>query len=86
MTATKENKVYTISEAEQKDYVARGFDIYDDDGALVAYGRGKTVPYGDYENLKAEYDALLQELKELQDDIKKDKKSKTKGEEVAKEE
>lgn len=58
MIATKDNKVYTITEAEKKFYVDRGFDIYDDDGNVVEYGKGKTVPYGDYMALKAELDRL----------------------------
>lgn len=48
MKAVKGNKEYSIGESQQKGYQDAGFDIYDDGGALIAYGRGKTVPYGDY--------------------------------------
>ena len=48
MKAVKGNKVYTIDETQQKFYEESGFDILNDQGDVVAYGRGKTVPYGDY--------------------------------------
>ncbi len=58
MQAVKENKVYTITETEQKSYQDQGFDIYDDDGEIIAHGRGKTVPYEEYEKLLEENKAL----------------------------
>jgi hypothetical protein len=60
MRASKGNKEYLIDESQEKSYQDRGFDIKDDDGNVVAYGRGKTVAYGDYAALKEE----LEELKE----------------------
>lgn len=48
MRAVKANKVYKIDEKQMKFYQESGFDILGDDGEVVAYGRGKTVPYGDY--------------------------------------
>ena len=61
MKAIKGNKVYSITEKQKKAYTDAGFDILDDAGAVVAYGRGKTVPYGDYMALKAKNDALKAE-------------------------
>jgi len=58
MQAVKENKVYTITKTEQKSYQDQGFDIYDDDGEMIAHGRGKTVPYEKYEELLKENEAL----------------------------
>lgn len=58
MKAVKGNKEYTINEASQKSYQDMGFDIFDEDGEVIAYGRGKTVPYGDYMALKAENEQL----------------------------
>lgn len=49
MRAKKQNKQYTITAAEVKGYQARGFDIYDDSGALLQVGAGKTVPYTKYQ-------------------------------------
>ncbi len=54
MRAVKDNKVYTITEDQQKFYTDAGFDIVDDAGTVVRYGRGKTVPYEKYAALKAE--------------------------------
>ena len=42
MKAVKANKEYTIAEQEQKRYIADGYDIVDDKGNVIAYGRGKT--------------------------------------------
>ena len=51
MTAEKGNKVYTITEAEKESYQSRGYDIYEDE-KVIAYGKGKTVPYEDYMKLQ----------------------------------
>ena len=45
MKAVKGNKVYTIDDKVKKRYQDDGYDITDDSGNVVAYGRGKTVPY-----------------------------------------
>lgn len=58
MQAVKENKVYTITETEQQSYHDQGFDICDDDGEIIAYGRGKTVSYEEYEKLLEENKVL----------------------------
>lgn len=54
MKAVKANKIYTIDEEQKKFYVDSGFDILDDDGNVVEYGRGKTVPYEKYAALEKE--------------------------------
>lgn len=59
MKAIKANKVYIISEVEKAGYIDQGFDIQDDDGGVVAYGRGKTVPYKDHA-------AAVKEIERLQ--------------------
>ena len=51
MRAVKGNKEYTIDETQKKGYQDGGFDILDGDGNVVAYGKGKTVPY--VEHMKA---------------------------------
>ena len=58
MKALKDNKVYTIDETQKAHYVALGFDIQDDEGNVIAYGQGKTVPY-------EKYMAVVKELEEL---------------------
>ena len=59
MKAVKENKVYTLTnEHEAEYYRLKGFDILDDDGNILKYGAGKTVPYEKYAALLAENAAL----------------------------
>ena len=64
MKAVKANKVYTITEAEKKHYIDAGFDICDDNGEIIAYGRGKTVPMDEYLALKKELEAAKSPKKE----------------------
>ena len=45
MRAEKGNKVYTITEEQKEYYQNDGFDIFSDDGEIIAYGTGKNVPY-----------------------------------------
>ena len=84
MKAVKANKEYMIDESQQKGYQDMGFDIVDDAGNTVAYGRGKTVPYEEHmkavkeierlRSLVAEKNAGITELKAA----KPDKKAETK--------
>lgn len=70
MRAEKGNKVYTITEKEKASYVADGFDIYDEDGKLIASGKGKTVSVEEYEKLKArnqELEAALAKVEKASD-------------------
>ena len=69
MTAEKDNKVYTIDESMKNHYAAEGYDIKDDDGNVIAYGKGKTVSY-------EEYQKVVQELEALKDEKQKDEKQK----------
>lgn len=61
MKAVKGNKQYTINEAQKKFYQDGGFDIYDDEGKLIAYGRDKKVPYEEYAALKEEVEKLKED-------------------------
>ena len=65
MKAVKANKEYTIAEQEQKRYIADGYDIVDDKGNIIAYGRGKTVPYEKYKKVLDELNALKAETVDL---------------------
>jgi len=76
MTATKENKVYTIDQSQQEHYVKEGFDILDDNGKLVKQGAGKTVPYEKYQTVANENTALKKQLKTAQEALKKAKEQK----------
>lgn len=65
MTAEKGNKVYTVDESTKAAYQVAGFDIYED-GEVVAYGKGKTVPYEDYMTLQEENEKLKNRVAELE--------------------
>lgn len=65
MKAVKGNKEYLIDESQKKNYQDRGFDIIDDDGSVVTYGRGKTVPYDEYEKVVAQNKALKEQVEAL---------------------
>lgn len=58
MRAIKGNKEYTIDETQQKFYQDSGFDILNGAGAVVAYGRGKTVPYDEHMKAVSEIERL----------------------------
>ena len=64
MKAVKANKVYTISEMEKQSYINDGFDICNDDGEIIAYGKGKTVPYEEFLALQKELEAAKAPKKE----------------------
>lgn len=58
MRAVKGNREYIIDETQQKSYQDSGFDILGDDGTVIAYGRGKTVPYEEYAAVRKELDEM----------------------------
>ncbi|MGV2686107.1 hypothetical protein GNF82_17475 [Clostridium perfringens] len=74
MKANKDNKVYTITDAEKDCYVKQGFDILDDKGNIIEHGAGKTVTVEEHEALKVEKEKLEKENKKLKEEIKELKK------------
>lgn len=78
MQAVKGNKVYSIAEHEKKHYIDTGFDILDDNGNIIAYGRGKTVPYDTYMNVVKELEELKQSIGS-QEETQEAKESKQKA-------
>lgn len=78
MQAVKGNKVYTIGESEKARYISMGYDILEGE-EVVAYGKGKTVSYSEYEKVLKENAALKEELdslkQETSDPDETDKKS-----------
>jgi cell division protein FtsB len=80
MLAIKENRQYTITEVDVQSFVADGYDVYDDNGDLVAYGVGKTVPFDKYAKLMAQNEKLQDEIIELREQVKTlEKKGAKKG-------
>lgn len=65
MKAKKANRVYTITEAEVEPFRKEGYDIFDDNGRLLYYGAGKTVPYEKYVNAIKAYELLESENADL---------------------
>jgi hypothetical protein len=61
MKAIKDNKVYTIDSGSKAEYLARGFNIYDDGGKMIARSPSATVPAAQYDELLAKYNALVAE-------------------------
>lgn len=59
MKAIKDNKVYTVDEKSAKGYLARGFDIFGDDGKLIERSPSSTVSRKEYDELLEKYNALL---------------------------
>lgn len=57
-----------IDESQQKGYQDMGFDILNDDGGVIAYGRGKTVPYDDHMKAVKEIERLQGLCAELQEE------------------
>lgn len=74
MKASKDNKVYTITEAEKDFYIKQGFDITEDNGTVIVHGAGKSVSYEEYKTLEQKALKLEKENKKLKDEIKELKK------------
>lgn len=66
MRAVKGNKEYTIEESQRKGYQDAGFDILNELGEVVAYGRGKTVPYDEHMRAIAEIEVLRKRIADLE--------------------
>ena len=83
MKAVKANKVYTITEAEKQRYIDEGYDICNDKGEIIAYGRGKTVPMEKYLELQKELETLKAPEKEEKAPEKEEKAPKKEKKEKA---
>lgn len=66
MKAVKNNKEYNINEAQKKMYLEAGYDIKDDDGNVIDYGRGKTIPFEEYQKACDEIKRLKERVEELE--------------------
>lgn len=71
MKAVKANKQYSIDETAKASYLAQGFDITDDNGAIIERSPQSTVPYAKYKEQLDENNRLKAELKQLKSDEKK---------------
>lgn len=66
MKAIKGNKEYIIDETQRKHYIDVGYDIVDENGKTINYGRGKIVPYEDYVKACREIERLHERIAELE--------------------
>ncbi len=69
MKAEKGNREYSIDKNQKKFYQDRGFDIKDDSGKVIAYGRGKMVTYDEYEKVLAKNKELEEQTSKLQEEL-----------------
>ena len=76
MIAIKENREFTITEADVSSFTAEGYDVYDDSGNLVAYGKGKTVTFDKYMKLVEANEKLQEDIIDLKEKLKKFEKKK----------
>lgn len=74
MKAIKENKEYTINSDAKAAYQEAGYDIFDDNGKMIACGRGKNVSVELYEKVLEENKKLKKELEA----VKKETSERTK--------
>ena len=74
MKASKDNKVYTITEVEKDFYIKQGFDIIQDDGTVIEHGAGKSVSYEEFKTLQEKATKLEKENKKLKEEVKELKK------------
>lgn len=61
--AEKDNKVYVINETEKDYYLKRGFNLVDESGETIEYGKGNEQAIAT--ELKAENEKLKAENEEL---------------------
>lgn len=71
MKAIKDNKEYTVTNESKQHYIDTGFDIVDDNGDIIEYGRGKTVSLEDHNK-------ALERIKELEAKLKASAKQESK--------
>ena len=69
MQAVKENRVYTITESEVDSFRKEGYDVFGDNGELIAYGVGKSVSYERYMTLTELYEKALEENARLESEV-----------------
>lgn len=63
MYAKRMNKTYEINTPQEKQaYLARGFDIFDDEDELMESSPQKTIAFGEYQKLRAASEAMHKEL------------------------
>lgn len=78
MKAKKSNKSYKIEPREVTSFKAQGYDIYDDDGKLIAIGAGKTISAEKYFEVVKENERLKEQVALMAEKIEKKSKKEVK--------
>lgn len=71
MLAVKDNREYTINDTDVQSFANEGYDVFDESGNIIAYGKGKTVSYDTYIKVVEQTERLQDEIIELREQIKK---------------
>ncbi len=71
MKAIKDNKEYIVNNESKQHYIDTGFDIVDENGDIIEYGRGKMVSL-------EEHNQALERIKELEAQLKSSAKQEDK--------
>ena len=71
MKAKKNNKAYTIQPSEVNSFKSQGYDIYDDNGKLVAFGAGKTISADKYYEILRENEKLKEQIALMAEKLEK---------------
>ena len=71
MLAVKENREYTINDTDVQSFANEGYDVFDDNGNLIAYGKGKSVSFDKYMKVVEQTEKLQDEIIELREQIKR---------------
>ena len=71
MLAVKENREYTINDTDVQSFANEGYDVFDDNGNLIAYGKGKSVSFDTYIKVVEQTEKLQDEIIELREQIKR---------------
>lgn len=82
MKAIKQNRSYTISPDQANSFARAGYDVYDDNGKIFAYGAGKTVAYTQYAKALKTIDEQKDIIAALEDEIASLKKKKGRKAEI----
>ncbi len=70
MKAIKDNKIYTVDETSKDNYLAKGYDIFDDKGNCTERSPSSTVSRREYDELLDKYNKVVSENKKLKDKVK----------------
>lgn len=78
MKAKKSNRSYNIEPREVNSFKSQGYDIYNDEGKLIAFGAGKTVSAEKYFEVLKENEKLKEQITLMVEKMEKKAKKESK--------